>query len=151
MRDASGKPVGADRYGTPDAALKAFTEARALSGFSTFLGAKPVKWWAGEAELVVPLRPELMQHHGYAHGAVVGAAADNACAWAAASVAGDVVTATYTLQLLAPAKGERLRAKGAVLRAGKRQVSAQAQVWAESDGAAPVLVATALALVAPLP
>ncbi|MGE3580182.1 MAG: PaaI family thioesterase, partial [Hyphomonadaceae bacterium] len=137
MRDEAGNPIGAARFGSPEAALEAFAAARVTSGFSTLLGAKPLKWWDGEAELVIPLRHELTQHHGYAHGAVVGAAADNACAWAAASVAGDVVTSTYTLQLLAPAKGERLRAQGRVIRAGKRQVSAEAQVWAESEGAAP--------------
>lgn len=151
MRDENGRPVGADRFGSEEAALAAFAAARVTSGFSTLLAAKPTKWWAGEAELVIPLRPELLQHHGYAHGAVVGAAADNACAWAAASVAGDVVTSSYTLQLLAPAKGARLRAKGKVIRAGKRQVSAEAEVFAESDdGAPPKLVAVALALVAPL-
>lgn len=150
MRDEAGNSIGADRFGSPEAALEAFTKARATSGFSTLLAAKPLKWWAGEAELVIPLRPELTQHHGYAHGAVIGAAADNACAWAAASVAGDVVTSTYTLQLLAPAKGQRLRAKGRVIRAGKRQVSAELQVWAESDGVEPKLVATALALIAPV-
>jgi len=150
MRDESGRPIGAERFGTEAAALEAFTAARATSGFSTLLAARPTKWWAGEAEPVIPLRPELLQHHGYAHGAVVGAAADNACAWAAASVAGDVVTSSYTLQLLSPAKGARLRAHGKVIRAGKRQVSAQAQVFAESDDAPPKLVAVALALVAPL-
>lgn len=112
MRDAEGRPVGADRFGSEGAALAAFAAARVTSGFSTLLAAQPTKWWAGEAELVIPLRAELLQHHGYAHGAVVGAAADNACAWAAASLAGDVVTSSYTLQLLAPAKGARLRAKG---------------------------------------
>lgn len=150
MRDVEGRPLGADRFGSEAAALKAFSAARATSGFSTLLAAKPTKWWAGEAELVISLRAELLQHHGYAHGAVVGAAADNACAWAAASVAGDVVTSSYTLQLLAPAKGVRLRAIGKVIRAGKRQVSAEAQVFVESDDAPPKLVAVALALVAPL-
>ncbi len=36
--------------------------------------------------------PELIQHHGFAHGGIVGALADDACAWAAAPVLGDAVT-----------------------------------------------------------
>lgn len=82
------------------------------SGFSTLLAAQPLRCWDGTAELVIPLSAQLTQHHGYAHGAVVGAAADNACAWAAASVAGDVLTSSYSVHLLALARGERLRAVG---------------------------------------
>ena len=102
------------------------------------------------AQLVIPLRPDLTQHHGFAHGAVVGAAADNACAWAAASVAGDVVTGSYTIHFLAPARGRRLRAKGEVMKAGKRQVVVRAEVRSEADGEPPVLVAVAQATVIPV-
>ncbi|MDB5696804.1 MAG: hypothetical protein JWN21_2347 [Sphingomonas bacterium] len=56
------------------------------------------------------MRPEVTQHHGFAHGAIVGLMADKACTWAAASVAGDVVTGSYTINFVAPAHGERLRA-----------------------------------------
>lgn len=132
---------------TAEAMLALLERSVLTSGFSTLLGARPTRCWQGEAELVIDLRPELTQHHGYAHGAVVGAAADNACAWAAASIAGDVVTASYTLHLLAPAKGERLRARGEVVKAGKRQLAVRADVFAESGGEAR-LVATALASVA---
>ncbi|MFA5122483.1 PaaI family thioesterase [Zavarzinia sp.] len=117
------------------------------SGFSTLLGAEPLHCWQGESELLIHLRPELTQHHGFAHGAVVGAAADNACAWAAASVAGDVVTANYSLHLIAPARGERLRAKGRVLKNGRRQLTVRADIFAET-GDDSRLVATALAAIA---
>jgi uncharacterized protein (TIGR00369 family) len=96
---------------------------------------------------VIALGPQLTQHHGVVHGAVIGAAADNACAWAAASVAGDVVTATLTLHLVAPAKGERLRAKGQVLKNGKRQLTVRADVFVETSTESR-LVATALASIA---
>ena len=67
------------------------------SGFTRFAGIEPLKVWQGESELTVALRDDLTQHHGFAHGAIVGLMADNACAWAAASVAGDVVTGSYTI------------------------------------------------------
>ncbi len=91
----------------------------------------------------------MTQHHGFAHGAIVGLMADNACAWAAASVAGDVVTGGYTIDFLHPAQGERLRAQGQVIKPGKRQVVTRADVFAERDGIDPVHVAAAQATIIP--
>lgn len=120
------------------------------SGFSTLIGVEPVTCWQGIAELTLEMRPELTQHHGFAHGAIVGLMADNACAWAAASVAGDVVTGSYTINFLAPARGQRLRARGGVLKAGKRQVVVRADVWSENDNEAPVRSAAAQATIVPV-
>lgn len=140
----------AARFASPaDAIAYMKRVAVARSGFSSWLDVEPVTVWEGESELTLTLRPEMTQHHGYAHGAIVGLMADNACAWAGASVAGDVVTGGYTIDFLRPAKGERLRAKGQVVKAGKRQVVVRADVWAESEGAAPVHVAVAQATIVP--
>ena len=68
-------------------------------------------------------------------------------AWAAASLAGDVVTAEYKLNFLTAARGELLWARGEVLRAGKRQVIVRSDVYAVS-GAQDTHVATALATIA---
>lgn len=123
--------------------------AVARSGFSSFLALEPVRCWDGEAEILMNLRPEMTQHHGFAHGAIVGLMADNACAWAASSAVGDVVTGSYTINFLAPAKGERLRSRGSVIKVGKRQVVVRADVWCESDNAASDLVAVAQATIVP--
>jgi uncharacterized protein (TIGR00369 family) len=139
------------RFDTPEAALDYMKKVAVQgSGFTRFAGIEPLKVWEGESELTIALRDDLTQHHGFAHGAVVGLMADNACAWAAASVAGDVVTGSYTIHFVAPARGERLRAKGQVVKAGKRQVIVRAEVWAEAEGAAPVLAAIATATVVPV-
>ncbi|MBD2842561.1 PaaI family thioesterase [Erythrobacter rubeus] len=119
------------------------------SGFSNFLALEPVRCWEGEAEILMEVRPEMTQHHGFAHGAIVGLMADNACAWAASSAVGDVVTGSYTINFLAPAKGKRLRSKGTVVKAGKRQVVVRADVWSESEDADPVLVAVAQGTIVP--
>ena len=119
------------------------------SGFSSFLQLEPVRCWEGEAEIVMQIRPEMTQHHGFAHGAIVGLMADNACAWAASSAVGDVVTGSYSINFLAPAKGDRLRSKGSVVKAGKRQVVVRADVWSEQDGEEPVLVAVAQGTIVP--
>ena len=124
--------------------------AVAASGFSNFLGVEPPVCFEGQSELLLEVRQDMTQHHGFAHGAIVGVMADNACAWAAASVIGDVVTGSYTLNFLNPAKGSHLRAKGRVVKAGKRQAVVQAEVWSEAEGAEPVLAAVAMATIIPV-
>jgi uncharacterized protein (TIGR00369 family) len=139
-----------DRFASPEESLehmKAIAVAR--SGFTNWLAVEPLKVWRGEAELLLALRPEMTQHHGFAHGAIVGLMADNACAWAGASVLGDVVTGSYTINFLSPARGTHLRSRATVLKAGKRQAVVRAEVWAESAGTEPVLAAVAQATIIP--
>ncbi|MBB5233884.1 PaaI family thioesterase [Deinococcus budaensis] len=124
--------------------------AAQTSGFTCFMGTRLRRLEAGVVEIELELRPDLTQHHGHAHGAVVGYLADTVSAWAAASVAGDVVTAEYKLNLLAPARGEVLWARGEVLRAGGRQVVVRADVYARSGGEDDTHVAAALATIAPV-
>ena len=119
------------------------------SGFTRFLGIEPLTVWEGVAELVMPVRDDMTQHHGFAHGAIIGAMADNACAWAGSSVLGDVVTGSYSINFLSPARGTHLRAKATVVKAGKRQAVVQAEVWAEAEGQPPVLAAVATATILP--
>ena len=139
------------RFDSPDASLEYMRRvAVAKSGFSNWLQVEPVVCWQGRSELVVELRADMTQHHGFAHGAIVGLMADNACAWAAASAVGDVVTGSYTINFLAPARGSRLRAKGTVIKAGRRQVIVRSDVWAEGPEADDcVLVAVAQATIVP--
>ena len=138
------------RFDSPEASLDYMRRVAVKgSGFSNWLAVEPLRIWQGEAELLLHLRPEMTQHHGFAHGAIVGLMADNACAWAGASVVGDVVTGGYTINFLRPAQGQRLRAKGQVIKPGKRQVVVRSDVYAESDEAEPVHVASAQATIIP--
>jgi len=136
----------------PDPALvaQALRAVSAAQGFNAWLGVALLSVETGRVELAFPVRPELTQHHGFVHGGVLAAAADTVCAWTAASVAGDVVTASFTIQFLSPAKGERLRAVGEALKVGKRQVSVQAKVYTETADAEPKLAAVALAAISPV-
>ena len=139
------------RFGSNEEVVRYMREvAVGGSGFSRWLGVDPVRCWDGEAELTLAVRPELTQHHGFVHGAIVGLMADNACAWAAASVAGDVVTGSYAISFLAPAKGTGLRAKGIVVKAGKRQVIVRADVWSEGEDGHLTPVAIAQATIVPV-
>ena len=143
--------MSASRFASPEDSIAYMKKvAVARSGFSAWLDVEPVKVWEGESELLLVMRPEMTQHHGYAHGAIVGLMADNACAWAASSVIGDVVTGSYTINFLAPAKGSHLRSRGTVIKAGKRQAIVCADVWAENEGEAPRRCAIAQATIVPV-
>ena len=117
------------------------------SAFANLLGAELLDFEPGKVSLQVHSRPELCQHHGFLHGAVVGFMIDSGCAWAAASLVGDVVTSEYKLNLLAPAIGEKLICRSEVLKAGQRQAVCRADVFAVKDGVEK-LVATGLATIA---
>lgn len=114
--------------------------------FAVWVGASLDTYRHGEVEISIPMRRELTQHHGFGHGAIIGFLADSACAWAAASVAGDVVTSEYKLNMFAPAVGQTLVGHGQVLHFGGRHAVCRADVHALS-GTRRKLVATALATI----
>ena len=101
----------------------------------------------GYAELHLPYRRDLTQHHGFIHGSIIGYLADAACAWAATSIAGDILTSEYKINLLAPAVGDRFIGKGQVLKVGKRLIVTKGGVFAEQDGDQK-LIAVAMATMA---
>lgn len=100
----------------------------------------------GEACIRLALRPELTQDLGHAHGGVVGAMADIACNLALRTPS---VTVEYKINFLRGAPCDHLRADAMLLREGRTTAVAEAKVWAERDGEAPVLVAVCLATLAP--
>jgi uncharacterized protein (TIGR00369 family) len=122
----------------------------AISPFARWMGTEVADVTPGRVVLRVPLRPEHRQHHGSAHGAVLGYMADTACSWAAATVVGDVVTSEFKIHLLAPARGSTLEAVGEVVRVGRRQVVARADVYTLATQGGREHVATALATIAVL-
>jgi uncharacterized protein (TIGR00369 family) len=117
----------------------------AATPFAALLGATVLSVSPGNVSLAVDIKADIMtQHHGFVHGAVLGFVADSACAWAAGSLAGDVVTSEYTLHFLSPAVGERVVGYGRVIKASSRIVVAHADVFSVIKGREK-LVAVALA------
>ena len=121
------------------------------SPLTMLLGVDLIYCWAGESELVIPVRNDLKQAHGTVHGGVLGVAADNACGWAAASALGPLVTASYLINFLSPAKGELVRARAKIVKAARRSAVVSAEVFVENGGSRElVAVATAsVALIGP--
>ncbi|HSF95899.1 MAG TPA: PaaI family thioesterase [Thermohalobaculum sp.] len=114
--------------------------------FMDLLGARLVSVAPGTVEIELPVRPELEQQHGYAHAGAAWSIADSAAGFASQSLmAADegVLTVELKINLLAPARGERLLARGRVERAGRRLTVARADVFAVG-GVAETHIAMAL-------
>jgi uncharacterized protein (TIGR00369 family) len=76
----------------------------------------------GEVEIELPFRDDLTQQNGFLHAGVVATIADSACGYAAFSLMpadASVLSVEFKLNLLAPARGERLVARARVLRPGR--------------------------------
>ena len=113
------------------------------------IGARLARVAAGDIEIRVLFRPELTQQHGFLHAGVVTSALDSACGYAALSLMPEgagVLTLEFKTNLLAPARGEELIARGRVVRAGRTITVCQAEGSMLADGAE-TLVATMLATI----
>jgi uncharacterized protein (TIGR00369 family) len=91
----------------------------------------------GTVEIQLVPSPAISQQHGFVHAGAVTAIADSAAGYAVLSLmpAGrGVLSVEYKINLLAPAIGDRILARGSVVRAGRTLTVAQASVFAETDG-----------------
>lgn len=109
----------------------------ARQGAMMHLGAELVAVKPGEVDIRLRYRPEVSQQHGFFHGGVVGTVADSAGGYAAYSLMpGDasVLTVEYKINLVAPAKGEALLARGRVVKAGRTLTVTAVDVFALDRG-----------------
>ena len=142
---------GNDQQAEPIAATQARVQASfARQAMMATLGAELVSVERGRVELALPRDERFTQQHGFVHAGAVAAVLDSACGYAAFSVMppeAAVLTASYTINLLAPAVGERFRMTGTVVRAGRTLVVCRGDAFAD-DGATPfaVMQATLTAL-----
>jgi uncharacterized protein (TIGR00369 family) len=92
---------------------------------------------AGRTEIHVPHWDGIEQQHGFVHGGVVGMIADSAAGYAAMTVVpanASVLTVEYKMNLMVPADGERLIARGEVVRPGRTLIVTRAEVFAVKAG-----------------
>jgi uncharacterized protein (TIGR00369 family) len=91
----------------------------------------------GRAEIEIPHWDGVLQQHGFVHGGVVGMIADSAAGYAAMTVVPEgtsVLTVEYKINMVAPANGDKIVARGSVLRAGRTLILTKADVYAVKDG-----------------
>lgn len=105
--------------------------------FMRMIGAEITRVSAGAVEISLPCSDDLLQHHGYLHGAVIAAIVDTACGCSALTLmppSSSVLTVEYKINFLAPAAGERIVARGRVLKAGRRLTVCSGEALAVVDG-----------------
>lgn len=125
----------------------------ARQGAMALIGAKLTRVAPGAVDITVDFRPELSQQHGFFHGGIVGTAADSAGGYAAFSLMptdSSVLTVEYKMNLIAPAEGTRLIARGRVIKPGRTLTICQVDAFVLRDGRehhCAVLLQTLMAMV----
>lgn len=119
----------------------------ARQGLMRTIGARLTRVAPGEVSIEIPYNADFTQQHGFMHAGIVTSIADTACGYAAFTLMpedADVLSVEYKINLLAPARGEKLVARAAVHRAGRTLTVCSADVFAVTNGEEKI-VATMLA------
>jgi uncharacterized protein (TIGR00369 family) len=105
----------------------------ARQGLMTTFGATLTQVTQGNVEITAPILPLATQQHGAGHAGLTFALADSAAGYAALTMMDEgreVMTVEAKINLMAPATGDWLIARGKVIRAGRRLTVVQAEVFA---------------------
>ena len=101
------------------------------------IGARLEEVEAGRVVIELPWAQALTQQHGFLHAGMVATALDSACGYAGFSLMpadAAVLTIEYKINLLAPAKGQRFRMEGIVIKPGRTVTVAEGRAYAIDDG-----------------
>lgn len=111
------------------------------------IGAALTEIGHGTVTIELPFRPDLTQQHGFIHAGIVTMIVDTACGYAAFSLmppTAAVLTVEYKVNFISPALGDKLIARGRVLKPGRTLMVCHGEVHALTAGKEK-LVATMLA------
>ena len=125
-----------DRSASPDAAERVRASFARQTLMRT-LGATLERVGPGEVAIGLPRQDGILQQHGLVHGGALTAIADSAAGYAALTLMppdSGILAVEFKINLLAPARQERFRAEGRVVRAGRSLTVAQAEVFGEQNG-----------------
>ncbi len=120
----------------PDFAARV-RESFARQSAMRLIGATLTDVTPGAVTVELPTRDDLTQQHKYVHGGIVGMIADSAGGYAAFTLMpadASVLTVEYKINMLAPAAGERLLARGIVLKPGRTLSIVRADVFGVTAG-----------------
>jgi uncharacterized protein (TIGR00369 family) len=112
-------------------------ESFARQGLMRTLGAYITRVAPGAVDIALPTSPSISQQHGFIHAGAVAAIADTAAGYAALSLMPPRVgalTTEFKINLVAPATGDLILARGRVVKAGRTLTVAQTEVIAETAG-----------------
>jgi uncharacterized protein (TIGR00369 family) len=115
-----------------DEARRVFAEA----AFIRELGIELAHLSLGECHSSLAVRPEHLQQDGFVHAGVQATMADHTAGAAAATTIPEghiVLSVEFKINLLRPARGERLNCRAKVLRAGRQVTVAESEVYAAAS------------------
>jgi len=101
------------------------------------LGARLGRIAPGAVEIEAPILATSRQQQGFAHAGLTFAIGDSAAGYSALTMMPEdheVLTTEMKINLLAPGRGQRLVARGRVIKPGRRLVIVQSEVFALKDG-----------------
>ncbi|WP_461488610.1 PaaI family thioesterase [Pontibacter sp. HJ8] len=114
--------------------------------FMKLMGFKVTKIEVGRVEGELLLEQRHRQHKGFTHGGVIATLADIVAGFAAVSLVPKdhhVVTAEIKVSYFHPGLGDKLLAKGFVLKQGRKLNFCEAEVYAVKGDEEPLLIAKA--------
>jgi len=114
--------------------------------YNLSIGAKITAVTPGRVEVVVPTRPDLVQHNGFFHGGLIAGLADIAggfAGWSLVEADQGMLTIEYKLNIVAPGLGDELRAVGEVVSRGRSIIVTRIDIFGMRNEK-PVLCTTAL-------
>ena len=118
-------------------ALQRVRDSFALQGAMGTLRANLTHLQAGAVDISFDWAQALTQQHGFVHAGMLATAMDSACGYAGFSLMPEdagVLTIEFKINLLAPAKGERFRCEGRVLKPGRTIMVTEGKAYAiEAD------------------
>lgn len=117
--------------------LQRVRDSFALQGAMSTLEAQLTHLAPGAVDISFDWAPGLTQQHGFIHAGMLSAALDSACGYAGFSLMPEdagVLTIEFKINLLAPAKGQRFRCEGRVLKPGRTIVLAEGRAFAIDGG-----------------
>ena len=91
----------------------------------------------GHIDLSMPISPKVVQQYQVVHGGMVAVIADSASGLAGISLLppeDGVLSIEFKINLLGPGRGERMIARGAVIKAGRTVIIAKADVYCVDKG-----------------
>ena len=130
--------------------LPGLIAANASAGLNSLAGFEVISAGYGAAEIVMEWNDDLTQYAGHLHAGMIAALLDTACGFAAATSAGNVTASHFSMNCLKAAIGRRFIAKGTTIRAGRKQIFAKAELFAENEQGDRSLVATGETLMVPV-
>ena len=109
----------------------------AKQGAMTTIGAELTLVEPGAVDICLDWAAGLTQQHGFLHAGMVSTALDSACGYAGLTLMpmdAAVLTIEFKINLLAPAKGQRFRMEGRVIKPGRTITVSEGKAFAIDQG-----------------